>query len=290
MASVKLILRTHQADQTGHSPLYIRIIKDRKTKFITAGVNTTSFAGLTVDTSGNIVASFANATLTGLDTIAYLPATASGVTWTNITTPLSNSWTNSVTPTESPARYALDAMTRVHLQGAVVPGTTTTGTTIFALPAATQISRKLIAPTIATNGFYPVDVGTTGIVTRAIAPGAKLHLNFIYFPTAYASWTTMTLVNSWVVFDTTTNASPEYTKAADNIVTLKGLIRTGTVTSGTLLTTLPAGYRPNATLSFPQSCNNAVCRIEVESDGEVRGYGLNATYSGMNAINFRADQ
>lgn len=38
MASVKLILRTHQADQTGHSPLYIRIIKDRRTKFITAGV------------------------------------------------------------------------------------------------------------------------------------------------------------------------------------------------------------------------------------------------------------
>lgn len=38
MASVKLILRTHQADQTGHSPLYIRVIKDRKTKFITAGV------------------------------------------------------------------------------------------------------------------------------------------------------------------------------------------------------------------------------------------------------------
>ena len=38
MASVKLILRTHQVDQTGHSPLYIRIIKDRKTKFITAGV------------------------------------------------------------------------------------------------------------------------------------------------------------------------------------------------------------------------------------------------------------
>ena len=38
MASIKLVLRTHQVDQTGHSPLYIRIIKDRKTKFITAGV------------------------------------------------------------------------------------------------------------------------------------------------------------------------------------------------------------------------------------------------------------
>jgi site-specific recombinase XerD len=38
MASIKLILRKNQLDQTGHCPLYIRIIKDRKTKFITAGV------------------------------------------------------------------------------------------------------------------------------------------------------------------------------------------------------------------------------------------------------------
>jgi len=38
MASIKLILRKHQLDNTGHCPLYIRIIKDRKTKFITAGV------------------------------------------------------------------------------------------------------------------------------------------------------------------------------------------------------------------------------------------------------------
>ena len=38
MASIKLILRTNQKVQTGKSPLYIRIIKDRKTKFITAGL------------------------------------------------------------------------------------------------------------------------------------------------------------------------------------------------------------------------------------------------------------
>ena len=46
MASIKLILRTHQADQTGHSPLYIRIIKDRKTKFITAGVKLKRTSGM----------------------------------------------------------------------------------------------------------------------------------------------------------------------------------------------------------------------------------------------------
>ena len=38
MASIKLILRTSQKDQTGHSPLYIRVIKDRKTKFISVGL------------------------------------------------------------------------------------------------------------------------------------------------------------------------------------------------------------------------------------------------------------
>jgi len=38
MASIKLILRKQQLDQSGHCPLYIRVIKDRKTKFITIGV------------------------------------------------------------------------------------------------------------------------------------------------------------------------------------------------------------------------------------------------------------
>lgn len=37
MASVKLVLRTTQEDQTGHCPLYIRVIKDRKAKFLTTG-------------------------------------------------------------------------------------------------------------------------------------------------------------------------------------------------------------------------------------------------------------
>ena len=37
MASVKLVLRTAQESQTGQCPLYIRLIKDRKAKFLTTG-------------------------------------------------------------------------------------------------------------------------------------------------------------------------------------------------------------------------------------------------------------
>ena len=38
MASIKLILRTDKLDQTGDAPLFMRIIKDRKTKFLTLGI------------------------------------------------------------------------------------------------------------------------------------------------------------------------------------------------------------------------------------------------------------
>ena len=38
MASIKLILRHNKLDKSGDAPLYIRVIKDRKTKFISLGV------------------------------------------------------------------------------------------------------------------------------------------------------------------------------------------------------------------------------------------------------------
>lgn len=38
MASIKLVLRKDKTDQTGEAPLFLRIIKDRKTQFLTLGV------------------------------------------------------------------------------------------------------------------------------------------------------------------------------------------------------------------------------------------------------------
>ena len=34
MSSIKLILRNNKVDKAGEAPLYLRVIKDRKTKFI----------------------------------------------------------------------------------------------------------------------------------------------------------------------------------------------------------------------------------------------------------------
>ncbi|SNV50791.1 Uncharacterised protein [Chryseobacterium taklimakanense] len=38
MATLKFILKTHQEDKSGKCPLYIRLIKDRKAKFISTGI------------------------------------------------------------------------------------------------------------------------------------------------------------------------------------------------------------------------------------------------------------
>jgi integrase/recombinase XerD len=38
MASVKLIFKENKVDSNGEIPLYLRIIKDRKTKFISIGI------------------------------------------------------------------------------------------------------------------------------------------------------------------------------------------------------------------------------------------------------------
>jgi hypothetical protein len=38
MASVKLIFKENKIDSNGEIPLYLRIIKDRKTKFISIGI------------------------------------------------------------------------------------------------------------------------------------------------------------------------------------------------------------------------------------------------------------
>ena len=38
MASTKIVLRIDKIDNTGHAPLFMRIIKDRKTKFLSLGL------------------------------------------------------------------------------------------------------------------------------------------------------------------------------------------------------------------------------------------------------------
>ena len=45
MASIKILLREDKLDQSGEAPLFLRIIKDRKTKFMTLGSSQVAAGG-----------------------------------------------------------------------------------------------------------------------------------------------------------------------------------------------------------------------------------------------------
>jgi hypothetical protein len=105
-------------------------------------------------------------------------------------------------------------------------------------------------------------------------------------PTA-VQWTPMTLNAPWIRHTGYTWSGPAYRKVGD-IVYLRGLLTTEptSVSDGSQVAVLPAGYRPSLNLMFvlphaKTSANFAAARIDVYPDGALY-YG----YQGAGAVNY----
>lgn len=83
------------------------------------------------------------------------------------------------------------------------------------------------------------------------------------------SWIDLVMQNSWVSL--TGYEPPQYWRDADNWVHLKGTIQSGTILDGTVISSLPATYRPNAIWSLPIADGG---RIEVQPGGDLVVQGL----------------
>lgn len=79
---------------------------------------------------------------------------------------------------------------------------------------------------------------------------------------------TLTLQNSWVAYDVSYTIQA---KKQANLVRLTGLIKSGTTTTGTVIATLPAGYRPaqNTWFSVMTDTNGQAARVYVSPVGNV---------------------
>jgi hypothetical protein len=250
---------------------------------------------------------FINGTATwiSLDNVHFYPSTSPpGVTppvWTNLTLPTAPAnWQNY--PGYAPLQVAKDPIGRVHLNGLVRNGSTAAaGTVISPLPANYQplANQHLLFPA-ADSGtvFSAFGVYNPGnaVVTRGLY-NSYISTQAIYYPLTFNSWTNMTLKTSspqWVNYGSP-HSTAQYTKASDGIVTLKGLIRYGPTANGTVLTNLPAGFRPAKKLIFPvlgaASGSGGHVRIDVAPTGDVtiEGNGVNA-YLALDSIMFMAEQ
>lgn len=107
---------------------------------------------------------------------------------------------------------------------------------------------------------------------------------------SFARWMDASLQNGWVhhttIFSSEESSPPSYTITQTGEVFLRGIIKSGTTTSGTLLFTLPAGMRPDYTLAFPVMSGTGVGRIEILTNGQVLFMAGEATFVSLDGIRF----
>lgn len=102
-------------------------------------------------------------------------------------------------------------------------------------------------------------------------------------PVTYAP----TLLNSWVNYGDGF-ATVEYWKDADNVVHISGLIKDGGTADGTVIFTLPAGFRPGLKELFPSTLSSGTGRIDVNDNGNVVAKIVSAAYTSLSGISFLA--
>jgi hypothetical protein len=108
---------------------------------------------------------------------------------------------------------------------------------------------------------------TRGLYNSTWSPWKELTSN------AAPTWGNLTLQNGWINSGGNDPVA-QYTKIG-NIVFLKGVIKSGTATSGTTLFTLPSGFRPNQRVYITTISNSALTRLLIyPTDGTVAISGI----------------
>ncbi|ONI83506.1 hypothetical protein ALI22I_33985 [Saccharothrix sp. ALI-22-I] len=98
-------------------------------------------------------------------------------------------------------------------------------------------------------------------------------------------WRPLSLLNGWVNYGEEW-ATAAYRAGGGGLVEVRGLVRWGTANH---VATLPAGYRPSATLLTVQNQADTFNRIDVRANGEILRLGSGNNYITLNVV-FHADQ
>lgn len=236
-----------------------------------------------IEANGQIVLyASTSAAWTSLEGISFLSATAAP---TRAALPLTNGWTNYGSWAE--ASSALDSIGRVWVQGLLVTGNVTYNTVAATFPANQRSSEYLHLPQYASPGFRTMNYKESVFATGEAS--AWMPIQAMFYAAGKGSWNALVLQNSWTAY--AGYSAPAYTKSADGMVTLKGLVHEGVVTPGTVLATLPAGYRPSATVLGRVASSTGFGRVDVLPNGQIiTGAGCSAGWIALESISFMAEQ
>ena len=116
------------------------------------------------------------------------------------------------------------------------------------------------------RGIHPTYVGSVNIASLMV--DALIPAVLRKSSSQETSVLELSLSNSWVAWNTSTHGRPRAYKTG-KMVTLGGLIKGGVVTPGTLIATLPVGYRPSRSEYFPTCSQSAYGSISIHPNGQV---------------------
>jgi len=220
-----------------------------------------------------------------LDGIQFMASTSS-ISWTNLS--LLNNWAPFGNGFATP-QYGLDGAGRVQIQGVANHTATINNSAIAQVPAAYKPSLNLFAMAVSqTNSYDLMTIDSAGNLANAFSNSGYFSTQATYYPSTYGGWITPTLTGLWSNFGSGWDTA-QYTKSADGVVTVKGLIKSGTTSAGTVVATLPAGYRPLATTIMTVTGNNAYARFDLQPNGQIVIDTASATFTSLN-FSFIAEQ
>ena len=242
-----------------------------------------------VDTDGTVILIYGNTSWMSLDQISFV---ASGAyTWSSALTG-QNSWTN-YGSVYSNVVVTTDSVGRKHMQGLAKAGSTTNGANMFTLPSGYAPPTYDIFPGRCSVGSA-VQLYNGYLAARGIPCNGYLSTQIMWWVTT-SGWNNLTLGAGWVHYGGTWSTA-QYKKGSDNIVSLHGLIKSGTATAGTVIATLPSGYRPLENLICTTSTYDATentaagARLDVNSNGQlVIREGVLTNWVSLAGCNFYAD-
>lgn len=223
--------------------------------------------------TGNNVISFLS-----LSDIRFLASDAPSA-WSDATPVSANGWTH-YGGAWGNTQYNKDAMGRTHLYGLVKGGTTVaTGTGIVSLPSGYLATAPGIFPGLSNNAFTNYQLTTSALQAQARNMGATGATAWTSMAAMYYSTTSGATQNAlsfsapWSNYSAGYN-SAQYAKPSDKIVTIRGLIKGGTMGTIGTLPGNPSGYRPSKRMAFlsvgiTSSSAQVVARIEVDTNGTI---------------------
>lgn len=226
-------------------------------------------------------------TWVALDSIRFISSTATCTATANST--LVNGWQNYGSP-YPPLSFCKDSSGRIEAMGLVRNGTTTFGTAMGSVPAGFQALQTLIVPAVDyTASFAAINIDSSNIVVRG-QYNSYLSNNNIYIANNGAvTWNTPTILNGMTNYGSPFSTI-QYGKTSDGMVSVKGLMQGGTVANGTVVFTLPSGFRPSMRVLLPSAANGHHARIDVDPNGNViLQAGGDTVWTSFDSVNFLAD-